>query len=745
MLVPLELDARGLEHAAGGLDQLRPGPIAGDQGHFVCHVVLSSVTSSGPQASDRACATMAACSARAVRSSSRGSSASASGSTRPGSSCCSSSSTSSRGRSRRSSPRRTRSAFAVAVVAAVLFFGSILLHELGHALAARREGIEVSGIELFLFGGVMKMSRDTDSPGAEFRVAAAGPARDAADRRRRRAADDRCSWGPDRLFDAGAPERRPDRGHPDRAAVRARRLQPAAARLQPRSPPSRSTAAGSRARWRGGSPATAARRRASRPASARASRSCWSATALYRCSAATPGGCGTVMLGWLLGLRGAHGDPPERLHRPARGHHGRRPDGRRAGDDPRRPAGRRAPTRTSSCATRAGSGSRSSTPTAASPASPTASRCARSPRRGDHRPVGELVVPPGEDGQVRADTPLEALLASEPLRRFGALMAVDGDGRLRGVVTLEQVSRALQAHAAPAERLTTRSSSRPGSWWALRTWGAMGFRPDGPAGSDCSRRRSDRRREVACPCSSGWPPGWPRRSRLVVARRQRPAPTATHAQPPRAAPPAEHRSAEPDAEAGRTTYRLARHARTRRPHHRRRTGRPARRARRRGRRVDRGHHEQGPPRPLPLQRGRGRHQRRAEPRRLVGVARLRHRQGLRLPRRPGRDRDHVPRGARRGAVARAPGRHLPPQPRGQARHARVRRRLGRPHLLRGRHHRPGAAARALRAADEAPRDGRPLRGVVRHRARAGRRRASAAARSRATSATARCSCSPPSP
>src|SRR4051812_11768768 len=67
-------------------------------------------------------------------------------------------------------------AFAVAVAAAVLFFGSILLHELGHALAARREGIEVSGIELFLFGGVVKMSRDTDTPGSEVRVAAAGPA-----------------------------------------------------------------------------------------------------------------------------------------------------------------------------------------------------------------------------------------------------------------------------------------------------------------------------------------------------------------------------------------------------------------------------------------------------------------------------------------------------------------------------------------------------------------------------------------
>ena len=52
---------------------------------------------------------------------------------------------------------------------------------------------------------------------------------------------------------------------------------------------------------------------------------------------------------------------------------------------------------------------------------------------------------PTASGEVRDDAPLEALLASEPLRRVGALMAVDADGRLRGVVTLEQVSRALQA------------------------------------------------------------------------------------------------------------------------------------------------------------------------------------------------------------------------------------------------------------------------------------------------------------
>ena len=65
--------------------------------------------------------------------------------------------------------------YVVAVVAAASFFASILLHELGHALAARREGIAVDGIDLFLFGGVMKMSRETDTPGAEFRVAVAGP------------------------------------------------------------------------------------------------------------------------------------------------------------------------------------------------------------------------------------------------------------------------------------------------------------------------------------------------------------------------------------------------------------------------------------------------------------------------------------------------------------------------------------------------------------------------------------------
>lgn len=66
--------------------------------------------------------------------------------------------------------------FIYAVSAAVLFFVSLTMHELGHALVARREGIAVVGIDLWFFGGVAKMSRDTNSPGEEFRVAAAGPA-----------------------------------------------------------------------------------------------------------------------------------------------------------------------------------------------------------------------------------------------------------------------------------------------------------------------------------------------------------------------------------------------------------------------------------------------------------------------------------------------------------------------------------------------------------------------------------------
>jgi Zn-dependent protease len=67
-------------------------------------------------------------------------------------------------------------AFGMAVAAALLFFVSLTLHELGHALVARRNGIGIAGIDLFFFGGVAKITREAETPGAEFRIAAAGPA-----------------------------------------------------------------------------------------------------------------------------------------------------------------------------------------------------------------------------------------------------------------------------------------------------------------------------------------------------------------------------------------------------------------------------------------------------------------------------------------------------------------------------------------------------------------------------------------
>lgn len=64
---------------------------------------------------------------------------------------------------------------AMGLVAAGLFFLSLLLHELGHAVVARREGMEIEGITLWLFGGVARFRGMFPGPGAEFRIAVAGP------------------------------------------------------------------------------------------------------------------------------------------------------------------------------------------------------------------------------------------------------------------------------------------------------------------------------------------------------------------------------------------------------------------------------------------------------------------------------------------------------------------------------------------------------------------------------------------
>jgi Zn-dependent protease len=338
-------------------------------------------------------------------------------------------------------------AFVVAVVAAVLFFGSILLHELGHAIAARREGIEVSGIELFLFGGVMKMSRDTDSPGAEFRVAAAGPL---------------VTLGiviagglltiliagPDRLFDAGTLSGDQSEDIPILllSVLVGFNTILLLFNLVPAFPLDGGRIARAIA-WR----LTGDRGKATRFAAriGQAFAVLMIGYGIYELLRGDTWGLWQIMLGWLLGsaarsaiVQSAFTDQlegitvadlmdAEPVTIPAALPAARayedfflryqgwewfavvEPDGRYVGLAHREPLRQ------------------------------------VSEGGGDDRPVRELVVPASGDGQVQADAPLEALLGSEPLRRLGALIAVDGEGRLRGVVTLEQVSRALQAHLAP--------------------------------------------------------------------------------------------------------------------------------------------------------------------------------------------------------------------------------------------------------------------------------------------------------
>ena len=62
------------------------------------------------------------------------------------------------------------------VVTSILFFASVLLHELGHTYVALRYKVPVREINLFIFGGVAIMSKEPPSAKAEFWIAIAGPA-----------------------------------------------------------------------------------------------------------------------------------------------------------------------------------------------------------------------------------------------------------------------------------------------------------------------------------------------------------------------------------------------------------------------------------------------------------------------------------------------------------------------------------------------------------------------------------------
>jgi len=63
----------------------------------------------------------------------------------------------------------------IGIVASLLFFASVVAHELAHSLVGRANGIPIVSITLFIFGGVAQMTREATRPGAELKMAIAGP------------------------------------------------------------------------------------------------------------------------------------------------------------------------------------------------------------------------------------------------------------------------------------------------------------------------------------------------------------------------------------------------------------------------------------------------------------------------------------------------------------------------------------------------------------------------------------------
>jgi Zn-dependent protease len=336
--------------------------------------------------------------------------------------------------------------YLVSVAAAFLFFGSIVFHELGHALAARREGIEVAGIDLFLFGGLMRMRTEPETPGAEFRVGAAGPAATALVIVAGIVAGvalegwsglvDAATFSGSATYSVGIELV---------ASIVAMNVFVLAFNLVPAYPLDGARIVRS-VIWR----VTGDRARGTRAVATVGRAFAWLLVLGGIALAArgqTFNGVYLAILGWLLGsqARGAAVQTavtqrlegvtvadimdPEPVTIPADvttlrayeeyflryyGHDWfavTTPDGGYLGRAYRVPI----------------------------------TEAADGPNAG--RPVSELTGADPE-GRVRDDVSLEVLLTSEPLRRLGALMAVDADGRLRGVVTAEAVARALRARLA---------------------------------------------------------------------------------------------------------------------------------------------------------------------------------------------------------------------------------------------------------------------------------------------------------
>ncbi len=340
-------------------------------------------------------------------------------------------------------------AFACSVAAALGFFGSILLHELGHAVAARREGIAVSGIDLFFFGGVMKMSSDTRSPGQEFRVAVAGPLVTLgiviAVGALSVALLGWSAFSDSARLDSGAPATAVELWLSFLVSMNVLLL---VFNLIPAFPLDGGRIARAVA-WRITGDRTKATRFSARIGQGFAM--LLIGYGLYQLLIGdVTSGLWLAVLGWLLGgaarsavVQSAFTEriegitvadimDAEPVTIPAD------IDAMRAYEDYfLRYHGWEWFAVVDADGRYLGLAHRAAMEHAAHD-------------EGGAMAVRDVVARGDGEAQVRADAPLEALLSSEPLRRLGALMAVDADGRLRGVVTMEQVSRALRARLAPS-------------------------------------------------------------------------------------------------------------------------------------------------------------------------------------------------------------------------------------------------------------------------------------------------------
>ncbi|RKQ91756.1 Zn-dependent protease [Solirubrobacter pauli] len=336
--------------------------------------------------------------------------------------------------------------FIAAVIAAVIFFGSIVLHELGHAFAARREGIGVGGIDLFFFGGFMSADRDSETPGEEFRVAAAGPAVTLILAIVFTAAAFGMS-GVEGAVDAAFFTERS--GTLIEVVVAFSALANTALfvlNMIPAFPLDGGRITRAIAWQLTGNRHGATKFSAYLGQGFAALMMAYGVYILITSSDAF-GGLWYIVLGWMLGgaARAAI----------SQSNFVTRLEGITAGDimdaEPVTiPAEITAERAYDEFFLRYQGWPWFAVVEADGRFVGLAHRAAvehATLHEDGSVPVRSLVA---DSEQVRTDTPLESLITSEPLRRLGALMAVDAEGRLRGVVTLDQVSRALQARLAPS-------------------------------------------------------------------------------------------------------------------------------------------------------------------------------------------------------------------------------------------------------------------------------------------------------